>query len=161
MEFLDIVDLDDEVIGKAEKNRVYKESLMHRIVHVLIFNDDGEMALQLRSSKCSYCPLHWATSVGGHVQSGESYEEAALREYDEELGTSSNLDSFTKDFYHDKRPLSKFLGTFRTINNGPFDLDQDVVQKVIFASVAEIKKMIEQGEKFHPELLFLLDKYYF
>ncbi|MCA9460196.1 MAG: NUDIX domain-containing protein, partial [Nanoarchaeota archaeon] len=83
MELLDIVNRKDEVIGVASKEDVYKKSLTHRIVHILIFNDKNELALQLRSKKVSFCPSHWSTSVGGHVQSGESYEGAALREYQE------------------------------------------------------------------------------
>ena len=111
MEYLDIVNKNDKVIGKALKEQVYKKSLIHRIVHVLIFNNRGEMALQLRSKKVSFCPNHWSTTVGGHVQSGETYKIAAIREYKEELGTTSNIKIFSKDYYTKKGSPSKFLVT--------------------------------------------------
>lgn len=161
MELLDIVNRKDEVIGVASKEDVYKKSLTHRIVHILIFNDKNELALQLRSKKVSFCPSHWSTSVGGHVQSGESYEGAALREYQEELGKTSKIEKFTKDYYEDRNDLNKFLVTFKSRFNGPFFPDKIDVEKVEYFTIDKIKEMVNSGEKFHPELLFLLKKYFF
>jgi isopentenyldiphosphate isomerase len=161
MEILDIVDDNDKVIGKSSRQEVYADSLRHRIVHVLIFNDKGEMALQLRSNKCSFCPYHWSTTVGGHVQAGESYEEAALREYEEELGTKSKIEFFSKDDYQGTGTPKKFVVSFKAKFNGQFNHDPEAVERVEFFSINKIKQMIDKGEKFHPELLFLLKKYFF
>ncbi len=159
MEFLDIVNKKDEVIGNASKDEIYKKSLRHRTVHILIFNDKNEMALQLRSAGVSFCPNHWSTAVGGHVQSGESYEEAAMRECYEELGIKCKFEKFSKDYYEAKGTPNKFLVTFKTIFNGPFNPDSDVVEKINFFTMEKIKKMAEDDEKLHPELLFLLKKF--
>lgn len=132
MEYLDIVDENDKVLGKAPKDDIYNKKLVHRIVHILVFNDQGEMALQLRSKTVKFCPSHWVTSVGGHVQSGETYEEAALREYKEELCATSKIEFFSKDFYGDDGGLKKFLVTFKTINNGPFDVEKRAVKSLFF-----------------------------
>jgi isopentenyldiphosphate isomerase len=70
MEFLDVVDKDDHVIGRASKKDVYARKLRHRIVHVVVFDRKGRMLLQLRSRACVFSPSHWATSAAGHVQSG-------------------------------------------------------------------------------------------
>jgi isopentenyldiphosphate isomerase len=160
MEFLDIVDKNDKIIGQATKEEVYRKLYTHRIVHVLIFNDKGEFVLQLRSKNVPFCPLHWSTAVGGHVRSGESYEDAAKREYKEELGTTSKLFFFSKDFYQVPNGTGKFLVTFKTAYNGPFDIDSKAVDKIGFFNIEEIKKMINKGENFHPELLFLLKKHF-
>src|SRR3990167_3639738 len=53
-----------------------KMNLSYRIVHILLFNEKGEMALQMRSSHKKFCPNHLSTAVGGHVQTGETYEQA-------------------------------------------------------------------------------------
>lgn len=159
-EFLDVVDRDDHVIGRASKADIYKKKLRHRIVHVLIFDKKGRMLLQLRSSKCSFCPLHWSTAVGGHVQSGEDCETAALREYQEELGATSELEFMSKDFYSVPGGLEKFLITFRTKSEGPFRPNSEAIEKAVFFSMKEIGRMIARGEKMHPELLFLLREHF-
>jgi len=161
MEFLDIVNENDEVVGVASRKEAYEKLLLHRIVNVIIFNDKNEMALQLRSSTVSFCPNHWSTSVGGHVQTGETYEIAALREYEEELGAQSNLEFIGKDLYEVPGNPKKFLATFRSKFSGRFIPDSKVVDEVSFFSLEKIKEMIENGEKFHPELIFLLEKYWF
>lgn len=160
-EYLDIVNEKDEVIGKTSYAEIYAKLHNHRIVHVLLFNDKGEMALQLRSKHKKFCPQHWVTAVGGHVQSGESYEEAALREMEEEIGVQVPVEFLRKDRYEwQGRSLIKFLGTYKATYNGPFEINPEEVEKVEYFGIDEIKKMISAGEKFHPELLFLLKKEY-
>lgn len=163
MEIIDVVNDKDEIIGKATYDKIYERHLTHRIVHVLIFNDKGEMAVQLRSKYKSFCPNHWSTPVGGHVQSGESYKEAALRELREELGIKTKIHFTYKDIYVDQKyetGLKKFLVTFRVNYNGPFKINPTEVKKIEFFSLDKIKEMINKGEKFHPELLFLLKKHF-
>lgn len=118
MEFLDTVNERDEVTGKASLKEVYEKLLTHRIVHVLIFNEKGEMALQLRSKTVPFCPGHWATPAGGHVRSGESYEQAALREFEEELGTKAPIALSYKDIFQYESGIRKFLATFRAYQTG-------------------------------------------
>ena len=155
-----MVDKNDNVIDKAPKDDIYKKSLCHRIVHILIFNDEGKMILQKRSDQVPFCPAHWSTAVGGHVQTGETYQTAALREYQEELGVKSNLKFIGKDFYSAPNTPNKFLAIFKTQFNGPFNPDPKVVSEVKAFDMEDVKKMIKGGEKFHPELIFILNKYY-
>ncbi len=164
MEFLDYVNDNDEVIGSATRSEVYENLLTHRIVHVIVFDSEGRMALQMRSSKVSFCPLYWCTTAGGHVRSGETYEQAALRELKEETGKELKVFFAHKDLYEyvggRGKVLKKFLATFTAKFDGPFSIDKKDVDRIEFFTLVEIKQMIDDGEKFHPELLFLLEKHF-
>src|SRR5512137_1106823 len=87
MELFDIVDDDDRVIGTARRGECHgNPALIHRAVHVLVVNANGDMLLQKRSASKDIQPGKWDTSVGGHLEPGESYHAAAVREMQEELG---------------------------------------------------------------------------
>ncbi len=163
MEFLDIVNEKDEVVGKAPRSEIYEKLLPHRIVHVILFNSEGEMCLQLRSKEVSFCPSYWCTSAGGHVKSGETPEAAGLRELKEELGIKTDITFAYKDLYVDQfrqTRMKKILITFKGKYNGPFKINPEEVEQVKFFSMDNIQKMINKGEKFHPELLFLLERHF-
>ena len=65
---------------------MHANNLLHRAVHVLIFNSAGEIFLQMRSRWKDRHPLAWDSSAAGHVNAGEEYDESAARELREELG---------------------------------------------------------------------------
>ncbi len=85
-EYLDIVDENDNVVGKKNRSEVYAENLSNfRVVNAFILNSQGEIWLPRRSSHKRIFPLCLDMSVGGHVVSGESYEDALRREVLEEI----------------------------------------------------------------------------
>src|SRR5437016_1386908 len=85
-ELLDMVDLNNKVIGQAKREKVFKEGLLHRAANIFIFNSKGQVYLQKRSKKKLKYPLFWDMSAGEHVKAGESIKEAASRGVKEELG---------------------------------------------------------------------------
>lgn len=85
-EVFDVVDEKDEVVGQRTRGEVHQLGLRHRAVHVLMFNRQGNVFLQQRSHLKDVSPMAWDSSAAGHLDSGESYAEAAVREIREELG---------------------------------------------------------------------------
>jgi 16S rRNA (adenine1518-N6/adenine1519-N6)-dimethyltransferase len=85
-EFFDVVNDRDEVVGRQTRAEVHRRGLMHRAVHVLVFNSQGQVFLQKRSMKKDRQPGLWDSSASGHVDSGEDYAACALRELREEIG---------------------------------------------------------------------------
>lgn len=87
-----VVDKNDRILRYARRSDVHGNNLRHRAVHILIFNPAGEVYLQQRSRWKDRHPLKWDSSAAGHVAAGESYEETARRELEEELGINVPLE---------------------------------------------------------------------
>ena len=85
-EYFDEVDENDRVLGVITREEAHKKNIRHRAVHVFVQNTRGQWLLQRRSSGKDLDPLKWTTSCSGHVDAGETYIHAAIRECSEELG---------------------------------------------------------------------------
>ena len=86
-EWFPLVNEKGETIGKATRKECHSGSkLLHPVIHLHIFNKDGDLYLQKRSMNKDIQPGKWDTAVGGHVDLGESVEMALRREAEEELG---------------------------------------------------------------------------
>jgi 16S rRNA (adenine1518-N6/adenine1519-N6)-dimethyltransferase len=85
-EMFDVVDEDDAIIGQATRGDVHARGLLHRAVHVWVFNKRGDLLMQQRSMQKDVHPGAWGSSVSGHLDAGEDYAAAAVRELDEEMG---------------------------------------------------------------------------
>lgn len=85
-EVFDVVNEKDEVVGTALRREVHQDtSLIHRSIAVLVFHNN-RLYLQRRSETKDTYAGYWTCSCSGHVNTGETYEEAAKRELSEELG---------------------------------------------------------------------------
>ncbi len=120
-EMFSVVDAQDRVTGIESRDRVHVNNLRHRAVHVLVFNRRGEVFLQKRSIWKDTHPGRWDSSTSGHVDAGESYEDAARRELGEEIGIECALEKIGR------LPCSaatgwEFIEVFRGVHEGPFHL---------------------------------------
>ena len=90
MELLDVLDENGNKTGEVEeRSEIYRKGLWHRSSHIWIINDNNELLVQKRNPEKSTFPNMWAISVAGHVDSGETSLDTAIRELKEEL----NLDA--------------------------------------------------------------------
>lgn len=85
-EQFDVVDEHNQVTGQASRYHVHQHNLLHRAVHIVVSNSQGEVFLQKRAMRKDLLPGCWTTSCSGHVDAGETYAQAAVREVQEELG---------------------------------------------------------------------------
>ena len=85
-EIFDIVDERDRVIGQASRAQTHRDGFLHRAIHVFATDDAGLLFLQRRALDKESAPGLWSSSCSGHVDSGETYDQAALRELVEEIG---------------------------------------------------------------------------
>lgn len=97
-ELVDVVDENDVVIGRASRKEVHSGRLLHRVVRVLVLDPKKGILLTKRGKKKDVFPGFWEATIAGHVCSGESYVEAALRELKEELGISAKAEELKELF---------------------------------------------------------------
>ena len=96
LELFDVVDSEDRVVGQATRGEVHAKGLLHRSVHIFVFNSQGDLFLQKRAMTKDENPGYWDSSAAGHVDAGEDYQTSAYRELMEELGISADLQFFMK-----------------------------------------------------------------
>jgi isopentenyldiphosphate isomerase len=87
-ELFPVVDDDGNEISLAPRSVCHdgKSMLLHPVVHLHLLNPNGDLFLQKRAMTKDLLPGMWDTSVGGHMSSSETAEEALRREAEEELG---------------------------------------------------------------------------
>ena len=135
-EWFPLVNEMGETIGKATRKECHSGSKqLHPVIHLHIFNDAGELYLQKRSMTKDIQPGKWDTAVGGHIDYGETVEEALRREVREELGITAFESAIEKEL----------VNTFRTIYNGEIKPDTEELDGGRFWSLEEIKSNLGQN----------------
>jgi isopentenyldiphosphate isomerase len=129
-EFFDVVNKRDEVIGRRTRREAHRLGLMHRAVHALVFNSRGEVFLQKRSMQKDRQPGLWDSSASGHVDSGEDYDRAVVRELQEELGwrAAPPPERMFKIAACDETD-QEFVWVYRCESEGPFELNPDEIER--------------------------------
>ena len=145
-EIVDLVDEQDNLVGSAFRSACHGDpTLIHRAVHVLVFNSSGELLLQLRSMNKDIQPGKWDTSVGGHLDPGEDYQAAAVREMMEELGISGQVLTRLYRSRIRNEIESENITTYLCRYDGSINFAVDEIDEVRFWSNAEINASLGRG----------------
>lgn len=146
VELLAVVNERGEVIKNLPRSEIHgNPSLMHRVVHVLVFNSKGELLLQKRSMNKDVAAGKWDTSVGGHVSSDETPDEAVKREMKEELGITSSGLEFLYTYIHSNEYETELVYTYSCSHDGEIAFQKDEIDEVRHWSLDEIKRHIGNG----------------
>ena len=144
-DIFDVVNERDEVIGRAPRSEVHARGLLHRAVHVLVFNSRGEIFLQKRSMKKDRQPGVWDSSCSGHVDSGEDYDQTAVRELREEIGlrlAAPPQRLFKVDACEETD--AEFVWVYRCESEGPFQLHPDEIEVGDWFAPERVTQWIEE-----------------
>src|SRR6266567_6288559 len=154
-----VVDKGDRIRGYASRSEVHGNNLRHRAVHILIFNQAGEVYLQQRSRWKDRHPLKWDSSAAGHVADGERYDDTAQRELNEELGVRVALQKIAKlpaSQYTDQ----EFIWVYRGSISGDLVPNKSEIEQGAFLSPSVIDGWTSsRPEDFAPGFLECWEAY--
>jgi 16S rRNA (adenine1518-N6/adenine1519-N6)-dimethyltransferase len=145
---IQIVDDKDEPIGEASMQEAHDEGLLHRIVLVVVKDENGRILLQKRGLTMATNPGRWDVSAAGHVDAGEDYLTAAKRELKEEIGIEGadlreTAYYFSEDKY-EERKLNRFRKIYITHvpSDTRFDINKEEVIEVQWFTPEELKRLL-------------------
>lgn len=146
-EWFDLVDPEGGIIGRARRSECHgNPDLLHQAVHIFVVHPDtGDLFLQKRSAHKDIQPGKWDTSVGGHVDAGESPEAAAVRELREELGLTGPSPEYLYRYRWTSPVESELIRSYRIRSAGPFQLQEAELEDGRFWSIAEIAAAVGSG----------------
>ncbi len=158
-EYFDIVDENDNIVGKAARKECHSNpKLIHRGVDIIITNSGGQILLQKRGMKKDLYPGMWTCSATGHNDVGESYQDAAERELEEELGIKTRL-SFLCSYSLRSEAESENLQIFTGMHDGPFHPNTEEVDEVKFFDISEARKLADAGNNVTPGFIQAFGEY--
>ena len=145
-EIFPLVDEQGQVIGKATRGECHSGSrLLHPVVHLHVFNSQGEVYLQKRPEWKDIQPGKWDTSVGGHIDYGETPEEALVREVREELGITDFVPERVGQYVFEGLREREFVYVHKTVYDGPVSPSASELDGGRFWRIEEIRTAIGQG----------------
>ena len=159
-DIFDVVNEHDEVVEQLPRSLVHAQELRHRAVHVLVFNNNGQVFLQLRSKTKDNDPGLWDNSCSGHVDAGESYAVAAERELMEEIGLLVE-EPLEELFRLEACPETgmEFITVFMTESEGPFELCAEEIDEGRWASTTEIRNALQtEPENYTPTFRMIWER---
>lgn len=150
-ELFPLVDEQGCVIGSATRRECHSGSkLLHPVVHLHIFDKNGNLYLQKRAMTKDIQPGKWDTAVGGHVDYGEDIETALKREVREELGITDFKYEKAISYIFESAIEKEIVNTFFTRNyDGEITIDPAEIDEGRFWSIIEIKNNLGK-EVFTP-----------
>ncbi|MCA9076230.1 MAG: NUDIX domain-containing protein [Planctomycetaceae bacterium] len=158
-EIFDVCDADDNVIGQATRADVHANGLLHRAVHMWVFRSDGRMLLHFRSSTKDEYPHCYTSSASGHVDAGESYDTAAVRELREELGLEASLEYLIK-LPAGPDTANEHTVLYRCETDATPTPDPGEIERIEWRTIDEIATMIDANpEQFTPPFRSLFEWY--
>ena len=157
-EWFDVVDALDRPLRRERRATVHAQGLRHRAAHVLVLDAEDRLLVQKRSASKDVAPGTWCSSCSGHVDAGEDYLSAAVRELEEEIGIRVAPDDLRPVLWASacEETGREFVWVYLLRHEGPFDFDETEVSALEKLSADELdRRAKERPETFSPSFLHL------
>jgi 8-oxo-dGTP pyrophosphatase MutT (NUDIX family) len=157
-EIIVIVDEHNQIVGAAPRREMRAMRLPHRSTYVLVFNSYSELYVQKRTLTKDVFPGYFDVAAGGVVLAGETYEQGAARELEEEMGIRSILLNRLFEFYFEDEHTRLWGCAFACVYDGAVVLQEAEVESGAFVPVSDILRRAET-EPFTPDGMYVLQRY--
>jgi isopentenyldiphosphate isomerase len=148
-EYFWVVNKEDHVIGKETREKCHNTKLIHRSVYIFLNNSKKGIFIQKRSMMKDLYPGYYTGSASGHVTFGETYDQAALRELEEELGIKAQLKRIGK--FKCFSEMDNEISTVYLCNyDGDITINEDEISHGLFLNLKQIDEEIRHGKKKFP-----------
>lgn len=163
MEFVVLVDEQDNAIGTMEKQQAHVEGVLHRAFSIFIFNSEKKLLLQKRASSKYHCGGLWTNTCCSHPRENETVLDAANRRLEEEMGMFCNLQSIFSFVYkaefENGLTEHEFDHVFFGESNSTPTLNLEEVEDFRYVGMEELQIEInENPAHFTPWFLIALDR---
>ena len=145
-ELFPIVDEEGQVIDKATRGECHGGSrLLHPVVHLHVFNHRREIFLQKRPEWKDIQPGKWDTAVGGHIDYGETPEDALVREVREELGITTFTPQWLGMYVFESQRERELVYVYQMVYDGEIRPSEAELDGGRFWTIDEIRSAIGKG----------------
>jgi isopentenyl-diphosphate delta-isomerase len=163
MEYVVLVDEQDNPIGKMEKQQAHIEGLLHRAFSIFIFNSEKKLLLQKRASSKYHCGGLWTNSCCSHPRENENIQDAANRRLAEEMGMQCSLKPIFTFMYKaefDNGLIEhEFDHVFFGESNQTPKINTEEVEAYRYISMDALQQEIKEfPDKFTPWFIIALDR---
>lgn len=138
IEWVDIVNEENEVVAQATRAQMRAECLRHRATYIVVHDGMGKILVQRRTEIKDFMPGKLDATAGGVVQSGEDMLESARREAEEELGIAAVPFAEHGKFHFEDQHCRVWGGLFSCVSHGPFAMQESEVDEIIWMTPDEI-----------------------
>ncbi len=157
------IDEQDQVIGQMKRSEVYVQHLSNfRVINAFIVNAKGELWIPRRTANKKIFPLCLDMSVGGHVESGDTYEETLKRETQEELNidTDKKHIRFLGHASPEKDGVSAHMHVYELFSEETPDYNRNDFVESFWLTPEAFFERIKNGDKTKEDLPKLIQLFY-